>query len=211
MCGGTFTTPRVQPPARRDRIDDTRGMGLAHASIRDGLLAARFPASYDARTDAGGAPVRTTVTIDDELLARAVELTGVTERSALLRAGLETLIRVESARRLARMGGSWSTPRSGSTTSTSRSRTSSNSSRTTRSAATRSSSKSSRWARSAIARHSSDCSPTCARHRCSRTSSCSRWSTSAASGGEGSARSMPICWERSPSRQERCSGLATSG
>jgi Arc/MetJ family transcription regulator len=50
--------------------------------------------------------VRTTVTIDDELLARAVELTGVTERSALLRAGLETLIRVESARRLAALGGS---------------------------------------------------------------------------------------------------------
>jgi Arc/MetJ family transcription regulator len=49
--------------------------------------------------------MRTTVTIDDALFARAAELTGVTERSALLRDGLETLIRVESARRLAALGG----------------------------------------------------------------------------------------------------------
>jgi hypothetical protein len=39
--------------------------------------------------------MRTTVTIDDELLARATELTGSTARSALLRTGWETLIRVE--------------------------------------------------------------------------------------------------------------------
>ncbi|ORV06375.1 type II toxin-antitoxin system VapB family antitoxin [Mycobacterium celatum] len=50
--------------------------------------------------------MRTTVTIDDELLARASELTGITEKSALLRNGLTTLIRVESARRLAALGGS---------------------------------------------------------------------------------------------------------
>ena len=50
--------------------------------------------------------MRTTVTIDDELLARATELTGITEKSALLRDGLETLIRVESAKRLAALGGS---------------------------------------------------------------------------------------------------------
>lgn len=49
--------------------------------------------------------MRTTVTIDDELLERAAELTGVAERTALLRAGLESLIRVESARRLAALGG----------------------------------------------------------------------------------------------------------
>jgi Arc/MetJ family transcription regulator len=53
-----------------------------------------------------GDVMRTTVTIDDELLARASELTGETERSALLRAGLATLVRVESARRLAALGGS---------------------------------------------------------------------------------------------------------
>lgn len=50
--------------------------------------------------------MRTTVTIDDELLQRAAELTGMTERTALLREGLETLIRVESAKRLAALGGS---------------------------------------------------------------------------------------------------------
>lgn len=49
--------------------------------------------------------MRTTVTIDDELLAKASELTGVTDRAALLRDGLKTLIRVESARRLAALGG----------------------------------------------------------------------------------------------------------
>ncbi len=50
--------------------------------------------------------MRTTVTLDDELIERAAALTGITERSALLRDGLETLIRVESARRLAALGGS---------------------------------------------------------------------------------------------------------
>lgn len=49
--------------------------------------------------------MRTTVTLDDELFARAVELTGTSEKSALLRQGLETLVRVESARRLAALGG----------------------------------------------------------------------------------------------------------
>ncbi len=50
--------------------------------------------------------MRTTVTIDDALVLRASELTGVTEKSSLLREGLVTLIRVESARRLAALGGS---------------------------------------------------------------------------------------------------------
>lgn len=49
--------------------------------------------------------MRTTVTIDDDLLAKAAELTGVHENVALLRQGLQALIRVESARRLAALGG----------------------------------------------------------------------------------------------------------
>jgi Arc/MetJ family transcription regulator len=49
--------------------------------------------------------VRTTVTLDDEVLAQAAELAGVSETSAVVRRGLETLIRVESARRLAALGG----------------------------------------------------------------------------------------------------------
>lgn len=49
--------------------------------------------------------MRTTVNIDDELLREAAELTGITERAALLREGLRALIRRESARRLAALGG----------------------------------------------------------------------------------------------------------
>ncbi|HRA07755.1 MAG TPA: type II toxin-antitoxin system VapB family antitoxin [Propionicimonas sp.] len=49
--------------------------------------------------------MRTTVTIDSDLLALAAELTGTTERATLLRKGLEALIQQESARRLARLGG----------------------------------------------------------------------------------------------------------
>ena len=47
--------------------------------------------------------MRTTVTIDDELLVKAAELTGVTENAMLLRQGPQ--IRVESGRRLAALGG----------------------------------------------------------------------------------------------------------
>ena len=49
--------------------------------------------------------MRTTVTVDDGLLARAADLTGVRERSVLLRVALQALIERESARRLARLGG----------------------------------------------------------------------------------------------------------
>jgi len=50
--------------------------------------------------------MRTTVTIDDEMMANAQRLTGLTEKSAILRAGLKALIERESALRLARLGGS---------------------------------------------------------------------------------------------------------
>jgi Arc/MetJ family transcription regulator len=50
--------------------------------------------------------MRTTVTVNDELLARAAELTGRSEASTLLRLGLEALVERESARRLALLGGS---------------------------------------------------------------------------------------------------------
>lgn len=49
--------------------------------------------------------MRTTLNIDDELLKRARTLTGVTEKTALVRQGLEALIALESARRLAALGG----------------------------------------------------------------------------------------------------------
>jgi Arc/MetJ family transcription regulator len=49
--------------------------------------------------------MRTTVTLDDDLVEKAMELTGISEIPALLRDGLRTLVRVESARRLATLGG----------------------------------------------------------------------------------------------------------
>jgi Arc/MetJ family transcription regulator len=50
--------------------------------------------------------MRTTVALDDDLIDKAGALTGLKERSALLREALKALIERESARRLARMGGS---------------------------------------------------------------------------------------------------------
>jgi Arc/MetJ family transcription regulator len=50
--------------------------------------------------------MRTTVAIDDELFAKAQAFSGLKERSALIREALKALIERESARRLARLGGS---------------------------------------------------------------------------------------------------------
>ncbi len=50
--------------------------------------------------------MRTTLNIDDELLAEAQRITGVNEKVALIREGLRALIERESARRLARLAGS---------------------------------------------------------------------------------------------------------
>ena len=50
--------------------------------------------------------MRTTLNIDDDLIKRAAKLTGVTEKTALVRLGLESLIAAVSARRLAELGGS---------------------------------------------------------------------------------------------------------
>jgi hypothetical protein len=47
----------------------------------------------------------TTVTLDNELLARAEQLCGSLERSALLREALQALVQRESAKRLAALGG----------------------------------------------------------------------------------------------------------
>lgn len=49
--------------------------------------------------------MRTTLALDDELLAEAQRLTGTTEKTALVREALRALIERESARRLARLGG----------------------------------------------------------------------------------------------------------
>ncbi len=49
--------------------------------------------------------MRTTLALDDALLAEAQRLTGTTEKAALVREALIALIERESARRLARLGG----------------------------------------------------------------------------------------------------------
>ena len=50
--------------------------------------------------------MRTTVTLDDELIESAAAAIGISERSVVLREGLTALIEREAARRLARLGGS---------------------------------------------------------------------------------------------------------
>ena len=49
--------------------------------------------------------MRTTLNIDDEILKTASELTGVKEKTSLVRLGLQALIALESGKRLAKLGG----------------------------------------------------------------------------------------------------------
>lgn len=49
--------------------------------------------------------VRTTINLDDELLSEAHRITGTKERTKLIHDALRALIERESARRLARLGG----------------------------------------------------------------------------------------------------------
>ncbi len=53
-----------------------------------------------------GGLMRTTVNLDDELLIKAIKMSGVNDRSLLLKEALTALIQRESARRLASLGGS---------------------------------------------------------------------------------------------------------
>ena len=52
------------------------------------------------------AAMRTTLALDDDLMAKAEAYTGLTEKSAIVREALKALVERESARRLARLGGS---------------------------------------------------------------------------------------------------------
>ena len=49
--------------------------------------------------------MRTTLNVEDDLLDKARKLTGIREKTSLVRLGLEALISRESARRLAKLGG----------------------------------------------------------------------------------------------------------
>lgn len=50
--------------------------------------------------------MRTTLNIDENVLKKASKLTGITEKTSLIKLGLEALIAKESSRRLAELGGS---------------------------------------------------------------------------------------------------------
>jgi len=49
--------------------------------------------------------MRTTITLDDELVRTAQEYTGIAEKAALVREALKSLVQKEAARRLAALGG----------------------------------------------------------------------------------------------------------
>ena len=49
--------------------------------------------------------MRTTLNIDDKILEKASTLTGIKEKTSLVRLGLEALIAIESSKRLAKLGG----------------------------------------------------------------------------------------------------------
>lgn len=49
--------------------------------------------------------MRTTLNIEDELLEKASKLTGIKEKTSLVKLGLEALISMESSKRLAKLGG----------------------------------------------------------------------------------------------------------
>ena len=50
--------------------------------------------------------MRTTITLDDELVAQAQEMTGIMDKSTLLKTALTRLVQQEAARRLILLGGS---------------------------------------------------------------------------------------------------------
>lgn len=51
--------------------------------------------------------MRTTITLDDDLLAKAAEYSGVKERTKLIRMALEQFVAIEAERRLSKLGGAY--------------------------------------------------------------------------------------------------------
>lgn len=49
--------------------------------------------------------MRTTIALDDDLVAKAQDYTGITEKTALIREALRALVAREAGRRLALLGG----------------------------------------------------------------------------------------------------------
>ena len=95
----------------------TKGAFRQRAAIRLDTAFCRLPGQYrDGLTcmhvagilmhiiKRGGA-MRTTLNIDDNLIDKAARMTGIKEKTALVRLGLEALIARESGKRLAKLGG----------------------------------------------------------------------------------------------------------
>ena len=80
--------------------------GRWHGRRQRATRTARIGSSCDVKNRAWNVSMRTTLALDDDLLAEAQRLTGTSEKSALVRQALRALIERESARRLARLGGS---------------------------------------------------------------------------------------------------------
>lgn len=79
---------------------------MACKPLYSALESASDLASNDAvRRRLEGIHMRTTITLDDDLLAKAQAMTGLHEKSAVVREALKALIERESAQRLARLGG----------------------------------------------------------------------------------------------------------
>jgi Arc/MetJ family transcription regulator len=83
-------------------------MARGHQGLPPRVGEALISASNGAISDASSevrSVLRTTITVDDELIAKAQAYTGVHEKSALVREALKALVEREAARRLARLGG----------------------------------------------------------------------------------------------------------
>jgi Arc/MetJ family transcription regulator len=86
------------------------GNGHVLSFMQSPWLLARAALITSSNDDIGGAvtkgmDMRTTLALDDDLVAKAEELTGLREKASLVREALKALIERESARRLAKLGG----------------------------------------------------------------------------------------------------------
>src|SRR5438552_5782738 len=91
---------RLFRSVRRDLLLASRRMAVDAEALKQTSIDDNKCASI------GRTKMRTTLALDDELVAKAQAFTGLKEKSSLVREALKALIERESARRLARLGGS---------------------------------------------------------------------------------------------------------
>ncbi len=76
-----------------------------HEKLLDNRILLIHTYTYNNAYQKGRYFMRTTLNIEDKLLSKAAKLTGIKEKTSLVRLGLEALIASESSRRLAKLGG----------------------------------------------------------------------------------------------------------